>query len=427
VTRLVHDSSVRSTSNGLRQQPNFLKLWIGQTISLVGSQMTILALPLVAILALEATPVQVGILGAAQYAPFLVLGLLAGVWVDRLRRRPLLIWADLGRAALLGSIPTAAVVGLLRIEQLYLVAFLAGVLTVFFDVAYQSFLPSLVRREQLVEGNSKLEMSRSFAQIAGPGLGGGLVQLVTAPIALLVDSLSFLASALFVASIHAREREPDRSARQSLRAEIVEGLRLVFGHPLLRANAGCTGTWNLFSHLLEVVFILYATRELGVEPATLGLILAARGPGAFLGALLAGQVARRFGVGPTIILAALVGAMGELTLPLAGSVPLQAVWLLLAGFFISGAAGTIYNVNTVSLRQAITQHHLQGRMNATIRLLIWGTIPIGFLLGGFLAEAIGLRPTLVVGAVAGQLSFLWVLLSPLRVLREPPARLSQDE
>jgi len=425
-----HHSPVPAASFGLWRHPDFLKLWIGESISLVGSQITILALPLVAVLLLEATPAQMGLLRAAQYGPFLLLGLLAGVWVDRLRRRPIMIWADLGRAVLLGSIPLAAGLGLLRIEQLYLVAFLVGIQTVFFDVAYQSFLPSLVAREQLIEGNSKLEMSRSFAQIAGPGLGGGLVQLLTAPLALIVDSLSFLASALFLALIRTAEPCPTASERRTLRGEIAEGLRFVLGNPLLRANAGCTGTWNLCSSTIQALFVLYATRELGLGSATLGLILAAIGPGALLGAWLASRAAGWLGVGPTIILAALIGGTGSLAVPLAGAVPTLAiplagavltptVPLLAAGSFVSGLGGTLYNVTTVSLRQAITPEHLQGRMNATIRFLVWGTMPLGALLGGFLGEAIGLQPTLVLGAVAVQLSFLWPLLSPLRQLHKP--------
>src|SRR4051794_28020672 len=322
-----------SSSSGLWHHPDFLKLWVGESISLVGSQITSLALPLVVVVVLDAGPLQMGALGAAQYAPFLLFGLIAGVWLDRVRRRPILVWTDIGRAALLASIPISAALGLLRIDQLYVVAFGTGVLTVFFDVAYHAFLPSLVRREELVEGNSKLELSRSVAQIAGPGLGGGLVQFLTAPVAVAVDSVSYLSSALSLALIRTPEAPPESRETRSVRAEIAEGVRLVLGNPVLRANAGCTGTWNLFSSAIQAVFILYATHDLGLAPATLGVVLAASGPGALLGALVASWSARRLGVGPTIIFGAIVGGLGTLLVAFAGQLP-ATVALVIAGWFV---------------------------------------------------------------------------------------------
>jgi MFS family permease len=353
-------------AHGLWRHHDFLRLWTGESISLIGSQVTTLALPLVAVLALNAGPLEMGALGAAQYAPFLLFGLPAGVWVDRVRRRPILIGADVGRAALLGWIPVSALLGLLRIEQVYLVAFATGVLTVFFDVAYQAYLPSLIEREALVDGNSKLEASRSVAQIAGPGLGGSLVQLVTAPLALAVDSVSFLVSAVCLALIRTTEPQHEVEASRSIRSEIAEGLRLVLQNPLLRANAGCTGTWNLCSSVIQAVFVLYATRELRLEPATLGLVLASGGPGALLGALLAARSAHALGVGPTIIGGAILGGLGTLLLVGASWLPTPLVPTMMAGWFIIGVGGTSYNVTTVSLRQAMTPDHLQGRMNATM-------------------------------------------------------------
>jgi MFS family permease len=385
---------VRALSGGLWRHPDFLKLWAGQTVSLLGSQVTALALPLTAVLTLEAGPIQMGLLGVAGSAPFLLIGLLAGVWVDRLRRRPILIGADVGRALLLGSIPVAALLGLLRIEQLYLVAFLVGILTVFFDVAYQAFLPALVPRARLVEGNSKLEASRSIAQIAGPGLGGGLVQLVTAPVTLVADALSFLGSALFLALIRAPETAPTSEARASVWREIGEGLRVVLGNRLLRAIAGCTGTWNLFSNVMFAVLVLYATRELGIEPAVLG-------------------------PGRTIVGAALFGSATSLLIPLAQGPAAVVVALLTVAHFLMGLS-VVYNITQVSLRQAIIPDRLQGRMNATMRFLVWGTLPMGSLIGGVLGETIGLRPTLVVGALGSLLASVWLLFSPLRHLRDHP-------
>jgi MFS family permease len=407
---------------GLWRHPAFVNLWAGQTISQFGSQISQLAIPLTAALVLNATPFQMGLLGAFQFAPFLLLSLFAGVLVDRLPRRPVLICADVGRATLLGSIPAAAVLGVLHIEQLYLVGLLTGALTVFFDVAYQSYLPALVNREHLIEGNSKLEVSRSVAQIAGPGAAGVLVQLITAPLAVLADAASFVASVIFLLLIRASEPAPEQHATgtSSIWAELREGLAVVLGNPLLRSIAGCTATSNLFSNAMQAVYVLYATRELGIEPALLGIIFAAGGPGALLGSLLAGRVSDRFGFGATIIGSILIGGLANLLMPLAGGpLPVVASMLMLA-WFIGGLCSPVYNINQVSLRQAITPDRLQGRMNATVRFIVWGTIPIGALLGGILGQAIGLWPTLLSMALGSLLAPLWVVFSPVRHLRSQP-------
>jgi MFS family permease len=408
--------------SGLWRHPDFVKLWAGHTISRFGSEISQLAIPLTAALVLNASAFQMGLLGTFEFAPFLLLSLFAGVWVDRLRRKPILIVADIGRALLLGSIPLAAVLGVLRIEQLYVVGFCTGILTVLFDVADQSYLPALVSRGHLVEGNSKLEMSRSVAQIAGPGVGGALVQLVSAPIAILVDAVSFLASAVCLVTIRAREAAPVRHAHGggSIWAELREGLVVVLGNPLLRSIAGCTATTNLFGNGMMAVYVLYATRELGIGPALLGIILAAGGPGALLGALLAGRMANRFGLGATIIGASLVGGLANLLVPLASGPELAIAALLLLASFVGGISNPVYNINQVSLRQAITPDRLQGRMNASVRFIVWGTIPIGALIGGALGDAIGLRPTLALMATCSVLATLWILFSPVRRLKEQP-------
>jgi predicted MFS family arabinose efflux permease len=408
-----------SRFNGLWRHPDFLKLWAGQSVSVLGDQVGFLALPLTAVLVLGATPAEMGFLGAAERAPFLLIGLFAGVWIDRRRRRPVLIGADVGRALLVGSIPLVALLGRLSMGYLYWVAFVTGVLTVLFDVSYQSYLPALVARDRLVEGNSKLEVSNSVAQIVGPSVAGVLVQLLTAPIALLVDALSFVVSIVSLGFIRAPEPKPERAAdRAGLRRELGEGMATVFKNPLLRAIAGCTGTSNLFSNATFAIFVLYATRDLAIGPAALGLVLAAMGPGALLGALLAGYLARRFGLGRTIVGAILLGGVGSWLVPLASGPPSVAAATIAGGFFIIGFVNPVYNINQVSLRQTITPHRLLGRMNATMRFLVWGTMPIGSLLGGFLGEAIGLRPTLAIAALGSSLTFLWVFLSPVRALRE---------
>jgi MFS family permease len=407
---------------GLWRHPQFVRLWAGQTISQFGTQISQLAIPLTAALVLNATPLQMGLLGAFEFAPFLLLSLFAGVWVDRLRRRPVLIVADVGRAILLASIPAAAVLGVLHIEQLYVVGLLTGVLTVFFDVAYQSYLPALVSREHLIEGNSKLEVSRSVAQIAGPGVAGALVQLITAPLAVLADAASFVASVIFLLLIRAPEPAPERHATggSSIWAELREGLAVVLGNPLLRSIAGCTATSNLFGNAMMAVYVLYATRQLGIEPALLGIIFAAGGPGALLGSLLAGRAADHFGFGSTIIGSISIGALANLLVPLASGPSAVVAGMLMLAAFIAGLCNPIYNINQVSLRQAITPDRLQGRMNASVRFIVWGTIPIGAVLGGALGQAIGLWPTLLSMALGSLLAPLWVVFSPVRQLRSQP-------
>lgn len=416
---------MRPRFTGLWRHPDFMKLWAGQTVSQFGSQITLLALPLAAILSLGASPFEVGVLAAVERAPFLLVGLFAGVWVDRLRRRPILIGADVGRALLLASIPVAAMLDVLTIVQLYVVGFLVGVLTVGFDVAYQSYLPALVKRSQLVEGNSKLEISNSVAYITGPGIGGALVQVLTAPVAIVFDACSFLVSALFLRSIRAAEpapvsRQAGAAPQGGVWREIGEGLGVVLRNPLLRSIAGCTGTSNLFSNMLFAVYVLYATRDLGLEPAAIGLIFAMAGPGALIGSFLAAPVARRFGLGPAIVGSALLFGPPALLIPLVSGSPAVTLPLLIAAEFLIGLMSPIYNINQVSLRQAIVPDRLQGRMNATMRFLVWGTMPIGSLIGGVLGGYIGLRPTILIAAVGMAISALWVVFSPVRQLREAP-------
>jgi len=411
---------------GLWRHSEFVKLWIGQTISQFGTQVSQLAIPLTAALVLEATPAQMGLLSALEFLPFLVLSLFAGVWVDRTRRRPILIVSDVGRAVLLGSIPLAAVLGALRIEQLYVVGLLMGVLTVFFDVAYQSYLPVLVSREHLVEGNSKLEVSRSVAQIAGPGLAGVLVQLITAPAAVFVDALSYVASVISLLLIHTVEPAPVRhsGSSASMWAELREGLGVVVFNPLLRSIAACTGHSNLFGNAVQAVFVLYVTRELGLEPFLIGLIFAASGPGALIGAVIAGDVARRFGLGATIVGSIFVGALANLLIPLAAGPTWLVTTMLMVNAFVAGLCNPVYNINQVSLRQAITPDHLQGRMNASMRFIVWGTIPVGALLGGTLGQVFGLWPTIMVMVLCELAAPLWVVFSPVRELRTQPAPIS---
>ena len=411
---------MREHFTGLWRHPDFLKLWTGQTISQFGSQATEFALPLIAALTLQASPAQMGLLTATETLPFLLAGLVAGVWVDRLRRRRILIAADIGRAVLLGLVPLLALTGQLRMAHLYVIGFLIGVLRVFFDVAYQSFLPTLVRPEHLVEGNSKLEASSSVATIAGPGLAGLLVQLLTAPVALAIDACSFGVSALSLGFIRTPEAVPPHGERRRFWTEAGEGLRVVLGSPTLRAIAGCTGTWNLCGNIWYAAFVLYAIRQLGVSPAVLGATYTLGSTGALLGALLANRAGRAVGPGPAIIGAALLGTRSALLVPIVSGPGLMAAAMIATVRFVSGLGNTTYRISQVSLRQAIVPANVQGRMNATMRFLSMSVIPVGALLGGSLGEVVGLRPTLVVGALGLLAAPLWLLLSPLRTLSQFP-------
>jgi len=406
---------------GLWRHPDFLKLWVGETISLLGSQVTLLAIPLTAAMTLKATPLQMGTLGTVQYIPWLLVGLFAGVWVDRMRRRPVMVITDLGRAALLGLIPLAAVAGILRMEHLYFVGFLVGILNVFFEVAYTAYLPVLVQRERLVEGNSKLQASASVAEIGGPGLAGGLVQLVTAPLAIAVDSISFLVSALSLTWIGTPEPRPTpNDDSRNIMSEIRDGLRLVFANPILRAFALASVTTNFFVDVHLAVFVLYVTRELGISPVILGSIYAIGSIGGLLGSLFAERLVKRLGLGRVIIGAQILVTLAVLVIPISGRQFWIALPLIVTAEALWRFGAVVYVVNTVSLRQVITPDRYQGRVTASLRFVTWGIAPLGFLFGGVLGDFIGLHSTLLVAVVGPLLSVVWLVLSPVPRLREPP-------
>ena len=428
----------------LWRHSNFLKLWTSETISSFGGQFSQVAMPFVAIPILHATSSELGILQAASTAPFLIFGLLVGVWADRHRRRPIMVVANIGRFILLGSIPVAFLAGRLSLPLLYLVSFLIGVLTVFFDVAYQAYLPSLVQRDQLVEANSKLEASRATATVAGPGIAGFVVGIVTAPFAIALDALSFLGSALSLSKIHQQEEMTARTHNPSMLSEIREGLAVVFSDRRLRSIAGSTATSNFFSSAIAPVATLYlvdpelaaSNLGLGLDSLVFGLIFAVGSVGGLIGALLAGRLAARVGVGYAIIGSMLISGIGlfsfylatpALAIPLlvvGGTALTLSVLVLMVGQFATFLSAVVYNINQVSLRQAIVPLRLQGRMNATMRFLVWGTLPFGALVGGILGVIIGIRPTILIMAVGGSLAFLWVLLSPVRSLKEVPEPMS---
>ena len=410
-------------NRSLFRHRDFLKLWSAETISQFGTQVTLLALPIIAATTLNVTPFEFGMLATVEFLPFILLSLPAGVWVDRLRRRPILIAGDLVRAAALVSIPIAFALDALTIWQLYIVGFINGCATVFFDVAYQSYLPSLVDRDQIVDGNAKLQTSMSGAQITGPGLAGIMIGAFTAPFAILIDALSFVVSALFMFAIRRHETAPvpqlnEQGERPSMRSEIVQGLRYVGRQRFLRSIAATTGLSNFFSNVVYSILILYLVRELLFTPEVLGLAFSIGAVGFLVGALIANRVALRFGVGPTIVGSALLFGPSALLVAIA---PADiAMPFVAASVFLGGLGGAIYNINQVSLRQAITPERMQGRMNATMRFIVWGTIPIGATVGGFLGGVIGLHETIWIGAIGGTFVFLPVLFSPVRSLERIP-------
>jgi predicted MFS family arabinose efflux permease len=402
---------------GLWRHPDFLKLWAGQTVSLGGSLVSRVALPLVAILTLDASPGEVALLRMADLLPGIILGLFAGVWVDRLKRRPLMIWADVGRAVLLGSIPLAAVFGLLRLEQLLVVVFAAGLLTALFEVAYHSYLPTLVTRDALVEGNSKLEASGAAIEVFSFGLGGWLVQILTAPLAVLIDAVSFVVSAVCLGAIRTPEpptREPTEG--QTTWPAIREGLRLVWRTPILRALGGAHATLSFSIYVWLSMLLLFLSRDLKLEPAIFSMLFAVGGVCALIGATQAERVERRLGLGWTLIVMLLLTSAGLVLVPLAAG-PFLLVVLLVGANQISDGPATIYQIHERSLIQATVPDDALGRVTASLRVVGWIAMLTGTVVGGLLGEALGARPTMLIGAVGALPAALWLLWSPVRRLR----------
>jgi len=399
---------------GIARGRDFARFWAAQATSTIGTQFTALAFLLLAALSLGATPMAVGVLAAAAGLPHLLFGLFAGVWVDRLRRRPVMIGADLGRAALLGVIPIAAWLGVLRIELLVAIAFLVESLTVFFDIAYLAYVPTLVSRSNLVEANSRLETTASGAQVIGPALGGVLIRFLGAPLAMLVDALSYLGSAAFLWRIRTLEAPvPRPEAASGMRAEIGQGLHAVWTSPILRALALSSTVVNLAGFLFLSIYVLYMTRDLGLGPDAVGLVFAAGGVGALLGSIGAGPARDHWGVGPVLLGSQLSFGLCGMLVPLAVMFPSHALPLVVAAEFLQWVMVLVFNVNAVSLRQAITPDRLLGRVNGTMRFIVLGSRPIGSLLGGYLGGGIGLPGTLVVGAFGMLVAFLPLLASPI--------------
>lgn len=418
---------IRLKLTGIWCNPNFRKLWISQTISVFGSAVTSFALPLTASLTLQATPTQMGFLRVVQYAPFLLFSLIAGVWADRLPHRSILIGTNLCNALLLGTIPVFAILDKLCIEYLYVTTFFMSVFTLFFDIAYFAFLPSLIQREQLVEGNSKITASWSVAQIVAPGVSSALVNLVPIPVLITLDAFSFLLSVLFLRLIYTSKLVlPQPSLHQSIWHEIGEGLHMILNNPLLRSITACTSTLFLFRSMVLTVYILYVTRELNIGPTVFGIISMIGACGSFLGAMLIERAIRKFGLGATIVWSAFGWSIGYLPVSIVtGTQQITAPLLAIAGILAALTEMVYYN-SQLSLRQAIIPVQLQGRVSASMRFITWGILPVGSFLGGILGETINLRATLVVGVLGMSLAFLWVLFSPVRKLHELPIPIEEQ-
>lgn len=393
---------------------DFRRLWAAEIVSQTGSQVSVLALPLIAILALGAGPVAVGVLAAAATAPVLLVGLPAGALVDRCRRRPILVACDVGRAAAIATVPLAWALGALTLGHLYVVAFACGLLTVCADVAAQSLLPGLVGTDRLASANAGLELARSGAQVAGPGLAGGLVAAVGAPLAVVADAASFVWSAVWVARTVDAGTPPARGP-----VGVRAGLRYVASHPLLRPLAACSAVSNLGSSMVGTVLVLFMVDDLRLGPAAIGAVLAVANVGLVLGAAVAGRLARRFGTGPVIVGALGLGSPFALLVPLAPA--RLAVPAVLVAQMAAGIRAPVYNVNQISLRQGVTPPELLGRMTATMRTLVLATMPVGALLGGAVAGLYGTRAALLAGAVVGCLAPVILLRSPVRSVTAPVA------
>ncbi|MFF0476878.1 MFS transporter [Streptomyces sp. NPDC004284] len=401
----------------LHRLPDFRRLWIGDTVSQAGTAVTALALPLVAIGPLGASPFEAGLLVTCEFLGFLLLGLPAGAWVDRMRRRRVMIVGDLVRAALLASLPLAAWLGVLTLPQLYAVAFGLSVCTAFFDIAYQSHLPQLVDEEQLVGANVALEASRAVTAAGGPGAGGALVAVVTAPVALAADAVSFLVSALLLSRIRRPDPRPERVPGARLRDEIAEGLRFVVRDRMLLALTLTATISNACGTIGASMLLVLLAGDLGMSPFLCGLVFTAEALGGFLGSLLVTRVAARLGEGRAMAASVVVGGtLWLLALPFFQADGRYAVACLLQG--LGWTAFMTFRITAVSLRQRLTPAPLLGRVNATFRFLAWGSMPFGALAGGLVGQYAGVRAALWTGAVGELLAVAPLLLVLMRGRRE---------
>ena len=406
----------------LRGASDFRRLWLGQTISVFGDQVTQLGLPLVAVLTLGADASQMGLLTAVGLFPHLIFSLPAGVWLDRVRaRRRLMIAADLGRAALIASIPMAYALDSLGMPQLYVVGFLSGSLAVIFDLSWNTLFVAVTEREQYVEAMALLNGSRSLASVGGPTVGGLLVQALGAPFAMLADALSYLGSVVFLRRIESTE-PPIEPEAGSNRERLLAGLAFVIGDRIMRPTLLSVATINLFTFAGSALFILYATTTLGVSPGVLGLALGTGAVGAVIGALVASRIGRRIGLGPAYALGCLVFPVSLLLIPLAGpGMPMALILALIFGSeFGAGLGVMILDINVGAIIYARTPDRIRARAGGAFRFINYGVRPIGALLGGLLGTALGVREAILVTTLAAIGGVLFLVGSPVLQLRELP-------
>lgn len=405
------------TRGRLLRHRDFVKFWTGQTVSDLGTSVTGVVLPLVAVVYLQATPFEVGALAAVEWVPWLLIGLPAGVWVDRSRRRPLMMWCDLVRAAAIGSLPVAAAFGTLYLAHLYLAAVVTGIATVLFQVGYQAYLPSLIPTDDLAEGNAKLQGSQTVMQVGGSGLGGLLVQVFRAPFALIADAASYVVSAISLALITHRE-PPREPAERNLRREMADGARYVRADPLLRVMTIAPALANFFFTGFSGIEVLFLVRSVHLEPGYVGLLVGVVALGAVLGAAVARPVGRRFGTSRAVWLGSLITTPFGLLIALTTRGP--GIAFFVVGNVVLFAGILVYNVTIGAFRQAYCAPEILGRVVATMRFVLFGAIPVGALLGGALASWIGIREAVWV-LLAGNMSSAVVLaVSPLRRMRDLP-------
>ena len=407
-----------SSPGALWRDPRFATYWGGQTVSQLGDRISELALPLIAVTMLHASPTVVGLLTAAVWAPNL-LSLVVGAWVDsQQRKRRLLIWADLLQAGVILSLPLAYHLGEVTLVHLFAVALLAGAGSVLYQTAYPTFFVSLVRREQYLEANSLLSGTRSGSFIVGPALAGGLIQVLTAPVAVLLDGVSFLVSAVLIGRVQvdevtrARDEQPERLLRRA-----ADGMRFLVRHPYLKASLACATTINFFSFVVSALVILFASRTLGLSAGTIGLAFGIGATGGLLGAVLASRVARRLGVGRTIAVGAVLFTAPLALLPLASGTVWTRAGVLGLVEFLSGMGVMLFDVNQNALQTAVTPDEMRSRVAGAFSSVNYGIRPLGAVVGGLCGQLIGVGPTMVAAAVGGSLSFLWLLRSPIITTR----------
>jgi len=405
----------------LLRETQFRRFWTGQTVSVVGDQVYALAMPLVAVLVLHADPAQMGLLTAAALLPHLLFSLPAGVWLDRVRsRRRVMIVADLARAGVVFSVPLAHVLGLLTLEHLFVAGFLVGTLTVLFDLSWSVVFVAIAPRERYVEGSALLNGSRSLSYVAGPTIGGGLVQAVGAPLALVADALSFVASALFLGRVRAEEA-PIAGEAGSLRDRVSAGLSFIFRDSIMLPTLLAAATINFFNFGFSALFVLYVTRELGVSPGVLGVVLGVGAVGGLLGATVASRVGRKIGVGPAYALGCVLFPAPLILVPLVSG-PSEAVLVaLFLAEFGAGLGVMILDINVGSVMLARTPDRIRSRAMGAFRFVNYGIRPIGATVGGLLGSAIGVRETLFIVTIAPLLGVLWLVRSPVIRLHDLPA------